>query len=115
MGDFHQSVTPLKEQEQDEDVYSNSGCGCFKFFSFKSQNKHLLQHKGEHVKAFLAKGAKKVKQVSEVLGGPKWKNFIRKVPGYCNNRRQKNKFQYDPQSYALNFDSGREDEDSLLH
>ena len=53
---------------------------------------------------WLVKQAKKVKDVSELLAGPKWKNFIRSI-----NKKSKTssmQFQYDPRSYALNFDDG---------
>ena len=53
---------------------------------------------------WLVKQAKKVKDVSELLAGPKWKNFIRSI----NKKRKTSsmQFQYDPRSYALNFDDG---------
>lgn len=62
------------------------------------------------------KKLKKAQEVSEVLAGPKWKTFIRKISGYVKNKKQKNnQFQYDPESYALNFDGGVDrEEDRLL-
>ncbi|KAH7511475.1 hypothetical protein FEM48_ZijujUnG0008800 [Ziziphus jujuba var. spinosa] len=50
---------------------------------------------------WLVKKAKTIKEVSEALAGPKWKNFIRSI-----NKKKKMQFQYDPESYALNFDDG---------
>ncbi|CAN1828465.1 hypothetical protein LINPERHAP1_LOCUS32241 [Linum perenne] len=56
---------------------------------------------------------KKVREISEVAAGPRWKNFIRRVSGSLRsavgsvNRKRSGtrvKYQYDPQSYALNFD-----------
>ena len=44
--------------------------------------------------------------------GPKWKTFIRKISGYGRKQQQqKNRFQYDEHSYALNFNSGAQSED----
>ncbi|XP_058112221.1 uncharacterized protein LOC131255494 [Magnolia sinica] len=46
---------------------------------------------------------KKVKEWSEIVAGPRWKTFIRRF-----NRKGSRcgKYQYDPLSYALNFDEG---------
>ncbi|MFS8025005.1 hypothetical protein Hanom_Chr16g01469951 [Helianthus anomalus] len=38
--------------------------------------------------------------------GPKWKTFIRRFNQRKSVTRQTSKFQYDPFSYALNFDQG---------
>ncbi|KAL8528243.1 hypothetical protein ACS0TY_005884 [Phlomoides rotata] len=48
---------------------------------------------------------KKAREWSELVAGPKWKTFIRrfnKTPA----KSKSGKFQYDPYSYALNFDEG---------
>ncbi|XP_031107302.1 uncharacterized protein LOC116011989 [Ipomoea triloba] len=44
---------------------------------------------------------KKVREWSELVAGPKWKTFIRR---FNKHRSKPVKFQYDPVSYALNFD-----------
>ncbi|EEF52032.1 uncharacterized protein LOC8289037 [Ricinus communis] len=53
---------------------------------------------------------KKIREWSEIVAGPKWKTFIRRF-NRCNrgsgNGRHNGKFQYDPLSYALNFDEGQ--------
>ena len=49
---------------------------------------------------------RKVKQFSELLGGPKWKNFIRLFSVHRINKKKRIQSQYDLQSYALNFDDG---------
>ncbi|XP_017427584.2 uncharacterized protein LOC108335891 [Vigna angularis] len=48
---------------------------------------------------------KKLRDWSEIVAGPRWKTFIRK---FNRNRASKRmpKYQYDPMSYALNFDEG---------
>ena len=113
---------PLKENEEgeamfdyDDDSASRSGYGCFRLLGFKPQrkrndnkSKYLLQQKGELRESWWKNKLNKVKQVIEVSAGPKWKTFVRKFSGFGinKNKKDRNKFQYDPQSYALNFDGG---------
>lgn len=106
----------------EEEPDSASGCGCFRLFGFESrrrndyERRHLLQE-GEKCRemTWLMNKLDKLKKVSEVLAGPKWKNFIRKIGGYCKGKKQRTRFQYDPHSYALNFDAGNgREEDELL-
>ncbi|OVA03722.1 hypothetical protein BVC80_1431g38 [Macleaya cordata] len=51
---------------------------------------------------------KKVREWSEIIAGPKWKTFIRRFNKNKNGGGggRSGKFQYDPFSYALNFDEG---------
>ena len=52
------------------------------------------------------------------MRGTKWKTFVRKFNrfGINKNKKDSNKFQYDPESYALNFDGGFdcEEDDQVL-
>lgn len=56
------------------------------------------------------KRVKKVKEISEFIAGPEWKTLIRRISNSLNEINMKRKshmqFQYDPQSYRLNFDDG---------
>ncbi|XP_044464343.1 uncharacterized protein LOC123194904 [Mangifera indica] len=119
-------ISPLNQHEQGEDVddyYENNvspqGCDCFPLFCFQwrrgSESSRLLhQNGGEYRESWLIQKVKKVKEASEVFAGPKWKTLIRKVGGYVKRNKYKNRFQYDPQSYALNFDSSVDMEDRGL-
>ncbi|KAD4889000.1 hypothetical protein R6Q59_034104 [Mikania micrantha] len=49
---------------------------------------------------------KKIREWSEIVAGPRWKTFIRRFNRSKSLGRQTSKFQYDPLSYALNFDQG---------
>ncbi|KAJ4729177.1 NHL domain protein [Melia azedarach] len=61
------------------------------------------------------RGWKKIREWSELIAGPKWKTFIRTfrksrtgllICGRGGGGAKQQKFQYDPLSYALNFDDG---------
>ncbi|KAJ7945894.1 NHL domain protein [Quillaja saponaria] len=56
------------------------------------------------------KSFKKIREWSELVAGPKWKTFIRRFnrnrSGVVGGGGRHGKFQYDPLSYALNFDEG---------
>ncbi|KAL5981932.1 hypothetical protein ACLOJK_015999 [Asimina triloba] len=49
--------------------------------------------------------AKKVREWSEVVAGPRWKTLVRRFnKKVSRSMKRKRKFQYDPMSYAMNFD-----------
>ncbi|KAK7350602.1 hypothetical protein VNO77_09411 [Canavalia gladiata] len=49
----------------------------------------------------------KVREWSEIVAGPRWKTFIRRFNrNRSSGSRHVGKYQYDPLSYALNFDEG---------
>ncbi|XP_022729254.1 uncharacterized protein LOC111284680 [Durio zibethinus] len=119
----HQDVkVELDVDLEHEDEVLGKGCDWFSFFCLNwrrndiDETDSLLPQRGEHTETWWKCKLKKLKEVSEKLAGPKWKNFIRKMSGYCNKRKtQKNRFQYDPFSYALNFDNGADKEGDDLH
>lgn len=47
----------------------------------------------------------KIREWSELVAGPRWKTFIRRFNRNRSGSRAAN-FQYDPLSYAMNFDEG---------
>ncbi|KAJ4950004.1 hypothetical protein NE237_026836 [Protea cynaroides] len=101
------------EEDYEEEGYKNNGCGCIRLFCVgrkrrRNRKSHLWRRK-----------LKEVKVITELLCGPKWKNLIRKLSVFVNNinrnkRKRVPQFQYDPQTYALNFDHGIEDDASHL-
>ncbi|KAF8035856.1 hypothetical protein BT93_C1776 [Corymbia citriodora subsp. variegata] len=114
---------PLKSNENVEDFEDAnvpSSCGCFKKLCFGWNGKRdesrerLLAHQPEEAReTWLVRNLKKVQHVSEVLAGPKWKNFIRRSGPRGAGKKRRTQFHYDPHSYALNFDDGFEREEGL--
>ncbi|KAK7411647.1 hypothetical protein VNO78_03082 [Psophocarpus tetragonolobus] len=106
---------PLVEAvEHNEDFYEHqesSGCGygCFRGFRFCWCNAPVEEQRGD---SWVSCKLRKMKEFSEVIAGPRWKTFIRKISWYGRKQQQqKNRFQYDEHSYALNFNSGAQSED----
>ncbi|KAJ6914394.1 hypothetical protein NC651_016608 [Populus alba x Populus x berolinensis] len=65
----------------------------------------ILNENGDHRDPWSVRKLKKVKEASEIMAGPKWKTFIRKIGAFIKKRKQRNnQAQYDAESYALNFD-----------
>lgn len=120
----------VMEMEREEDFEeagasgNGCGCGCFRVFSLKwwrgqgheEEGKRLLEQKGGEGRGggggetWVMDKLREVKEASEVIAGPKWKTFIRKISGY-GKKQQRKRFQYDEHSYALNFNSGAQSED----
>ncbi|XP_071699175.1 uncharacterized protein [Rutidosis leptorrhynchoides] len=123
-------TTPIIMENDNEATYDDettSSNGCFRLFccfdtSRDGETAGFLYHQpnggGDLINqdTWIMKRAKSLKQYSEIVAGPKWKNFIRKFSKKPKNRSNANtQFQYDPQSYALNFNDGdvHEDDDLL--
>ncbi|KAK7838951.1 hypothetical protein CFP56_018909 [Quercus suber] len=107
---------PLKENEEGEAMYNydddsafGSGCGYFRLLGFRPQrkrndneSKYLLQQKGDNLG----------NHGNRSINWAQVKDFCEKVR-INKNKKDRNKFQYDLESYALNFDDGfdfREDD-----
>ncbi|KAJ1436970.1 hypothetical protein SESBI_03805 [Sesbania bispinosa] len=107
-----EAVEHREENSNDHQEVSGCSYGCFRVFGLRWWQSHedgkgLLEQRGD---SWMSNKLKKIKEVSEVIAGPKWKTFIRKISGY-GKKQQKNRFQYDEHSYALNFNSGAQSED----
>ncbi|KAI3805433.1 hypothetical protein L1987_27809 [Smallanthus sonchifolius] len=107
-----------------DDIISHNGCGCFHLFSYfdtrhrNGETTSFIYHRSGDVldnDGWLMNRFKDMKGFSEVVAGPKWKNFIRRFSK--KPRKVNSPFQYDPESYALNFNDGGgdggDDDDSL--
>ncbi|KAM7263949.1 hypothetical protein ACFE04_001632 [Oxalis oulophora] len=119
-------TTPLQgirehEQEQNYDYSpssSSSFCSCFNFCWPKTRKYSNLTAPPDQSQvtpdSWFVEKVKKVKETAEAIAGPEFKTFVRKVGGYINKHKQRNnnsRVQYDAYSYALNFDSGPDDDD----
>ncbi|XAR66809.1 hypothetical protein NMG60_11013153 [Bertholletia excelsa] len=107
---FH-NFSPIHEHQgaDIDDGYETAACGCFWRFCFPRRQG------GGDGDTWVESKLKKLKEFSEVIAGPKWKNFIRKCGKYFRRNKKRNRFGYDADSYALNFDEGiGEEDDGLL-
>lgn len=107
-------TSPLNNEIDLIEEYGDGGCSCFGGLCLdrrgRGQGRYLLQQQEDEEvirEIWLRERAKKIKEFSEVVAGPKWKNIIRRLS--LNNKKRsasKMQFHYDPQSYKLNFDDG---------
>ncbi|ERN07257.1 hypothetical protein AMTRI_Chr12g274260 [Amborella trichopoda] len=115
---------PIDAEEVSELLFSKRGCSIW-FCCFRSEDSSSSPvFKGEcweRMKAAASEpenenkwwmkgwnALKKVREWSELVAGPRWKTFIRRFNRSGKGRA--GKFQYDPLSYALNFDEGHSQE-----
>ncbi|KAL4181352.1 hypothetical protein AMTRI_Chr12g270780 [Amborella trichopoda] len=108
------NVPVFRKEEEEEEGYDEdfqgTGFCCFQWNCFGKrdtgvQEKQLLRNQGSK-EEWWKKGWDKGREWSEILAGPKWKTFIRRLRF---KKQGKPQYKYDPQSYALNFDGDRDD------
>lgn len=112
--------TPVFPSTGGDDDYDEAaaatGCGCFRRFCLgrddDESHSYLLREKEGQQEAWFVAKLRKLKESSEVVAGPKWKNLIRKMGRTLNPNKTAQRFQYSPESYALNFAA---DDAQLLH
>ncbi|XP_023002532.1 uncharacterized protein LOC111496346 [Cucurbita maxima] len=102
------------EEESDLEVgvsYSSSG-GFFEFGSWLSRSSSVRcryvslqaqrQNDEEVNQSWMMKKVKRFEEIIQAMARSKWRSFINGIV----NKRRSVRFQYDPRSYALNFDHG---------
>ncbi|KAM7472981.1 hypothetical protein LguiA_011164 [Lonicera macranthoides] len=121
--------SPISEHEHEgtdlDDEYEESETfsGCFRLFCFPGRRRKSGEDRRRLVQQQQSNGAEQqrggnwlnkklneLKEVSEIVAGPKWKNFIRRFGKYWKKKGKTAPFQYDLEGYALNFDGGEEEE-----
>ncbi|GMH04601.1 hypothetical protein Nepgr_006441 [Nepenthes gracilis] len=121
------SMLRLEEEEEEsmqEGDDLGNGCGCFSLLfccgrrprtGADGDERRLLQGEtaGEprNRETWLTEMMKSVRETSEMVAGPKWKTFIRKMGADFNRNRRRENIQYDSYDYALNFDDGEDEDD----
>ncbi|KAI3929796.1 hypothetical protein MKX01_025964 [Papaver californicum] len=123
-----------EEEYTDDDFEETFGAGrcwgfdlfCVKSKRVSARNYGMIQQDGgddqycnNGESNWFVKRGKKLREISELLAGPKWETFIRKIGSYfSDNRKNTRKLMntsYDAQSYALNFDDGDEEVYDVHH
>lgn len=103
---------------QEELAFANRGGCCSWFPCFGSRPSDIVweriastpeeEETTSWTREWLGKGMKtfkKIREWSELVAGPKWKTFIRRF-NKSRGFKSGGKYNYDPSSYALNFDDG---------
>ncbi|KAK7339431.1 hypothetical protein VNO77_20096 [Canavalia gladiata] len=105
------SPSPMINDSGDDIMFEKRGC-CFWITGTDSKTTSPSSNDLQ----WCARGWAKVREWSEMVAGPKWKTFIRRFnKNYYQHRTfgysKQGSFQYDPLSYALNFDDGTGDKE----
>ncbi|TKY63250.1 hypothetical protein E2542_SST13119 [Spatholobus suberectus] len=105
-------ITDVGDDMQEMAFAKRGCCFCIPCFGSKTTSSSGLgwwerMRTPENKERWWAKGWSKIREWSELVAGPKWKTFIRR---FNKNRAigytKQGSFQYDPRSYARNFDDG---------
>lgn len=120
-GEFsHIDMEESNEEEATQMLFAKRRC-CFCIPRFHSSNRsssstvglnwwHKVRRTDDSQEGLWARGlsaVKKLREWSEIVAGPKWKTFIRRFNrNKSSGGNRQPKYQYDPLSYALNFDQG---------
>ncbi|KAL0461678.1 UNVERIFIED_CONTAM: hypothetical protein Slati_0055400 [Sesamum latifolium] len=119
--EFSRKDEDVTDVFHETEFVSRGCCSFFRFPCFKSKKWERIStlEREQEVSgsgSLWGKGiqaVKKVREWSELVAGPKWKTFIRRFKK-TPSRPKPGKFQYDPFSYALNFDESSQFEDERI-
>lgn len=111
-----ENITDAGDDDMQEIMFAKRGCSicswmpCFSS-SGPSPSWWERVRSPENKERWWSRGWMKVREWSEIVAGPKWKTFIRRFNNNNKNRIgnsyvRHGSFNYDPLSYALNFDDG---------
>ncbi|CAL0317249.1 unnamed protein product [Lupinus luteus] len=84
--------------------FSNKACTCF-YISSQWWKRILENSNINKIEKWWSQGFKKLREWTQIVAGPKWINFIRRF-----DKKRTISLNYDPLSYALNFDDGSNDD-----
>lgn len=113
---------PPCEADKSNSLLPATRCSCFRLSCFASRRtaaggpswwERIRASQVHSEGRWWARGVRvllKLREWSEIVAGPRWKTFIRRFnrnrSGGGGGGAKPGKFQYDPLSYAMNFDEG---------
>ncbi|OIW12409.1 hypothetical protein TanjilG_04158 [Lupinus angustifolius] len=80
--------------------FSNKACTCF-YISLQWWKRIVENNDINKIEKWWNQVYRKLRECSQIVAGPKWINFIRRF-----DKKRTISLNYDPLSYALNFDDG---------
>lgn len=116
-------TTTDNDEDMQETAFRKRGCICFPIPCFSSETSspswweriQIQSPEKNHHHQWWFRGWMKVRELSEIVAGPKWKTFIRRFGKNRNSYVKQGTLNYDPSSYALNFDDGATREDGNFY
>ncbi|KAL8524314.1 hypothetical protein ACS0TY_014044 [Phlomoides rotata] len=89
----HTPVFPADNYDYDE-MATAIGCGCFRRFCFgwgEEEGRSYFLREKEGSQPWVKAKLKKLRELSEMVAGTKWKNLIRKLGKFFNPRKHHDK------------------------
>ncbi|KAL1566212.1 hypothetical protein AAHA92_01845 [Salvia divinorum] len=103
--------SPIQVDESSETPLRSRSRGCFSLPCFDRRRSSASDTSGEttwwqRMRSRGVGAVMKIREWSELVAGPRWKTFIRRFNRNRSGGGKHANFQYDPLSYAMNFDEG---------